>query len=237
MDQFNFKQWLIENKAGAYSKTSLNEALDAKKAFADDNENRGDMNEVNPAALGVGQAEADAEMQKQDDLNSDMVDNVSMDVMAEASTQTTDITVPEIEMTILGKDYLMDVEVEAEFHVEPGTAGSYHTGYDPEPADEAGVFFDGAKLEKITSLQVFDEEQDTFREITDPTAIKQIEGLIKADPKYSRQLSDTVGDSYEFEQFAQNYSGGDEDSYEPDMDETVGYAMITKPSDPAERGE
>jgi hypothetical protein len=42
-----------------------------------------DINEMNPAALGAPQAAADAKMQQQDDENGDMVDNASMDVMAE----------------------------------------------------------------------------------------------------------------------------------------------------------
>ena len=41
------------------------------------------LNELNPSALGAPQAAADAKMQQQDDENGDMVDNASMDVMAE----------------------------------------------------------------------------------------------------------------------------------------------------------
>jgi hypothetical protein len=44
----------------------------------------GDLEEVNPAALGAQQDAADAKMQQQDDENGDMVDNVSMDTMAES---------------------------------------------------------------------------------------------------------------------------------------------------------
>jgi hypothetical protein len=44
------------------------------------------LREINPAALGAPQAAADAKMQQQDDENGDMVDNVSMDVMAEDDT-------------------------------------------------------------------------------------------------------------------------------------------------------
>ena len=65
MKEFNMKQWLMENKSGAYSKTASS------------------LNEINPAALGAPQAAADAKMQQQDDENGDMVDNASMDVMAE----------------------------------------------------------------------------------------------------------------------------------------------------------
>lgn len=71
MSDFNLKQWLFENKMGAYEKASRLKELEVDKAFGDGDENRGDLDEVNPAALGVGQEEADAEMQKQDDLNSD----------------------------------------------------------------------------------------------------------------------------------------------------------------------
>ena len=83
MEQFNFKQWLMDNRMGAYSKASLRESLDVDGAFGDDNVNRDDLKELNPAALGVGQAVADREMQKQDDMKGDWVDNVSMDVTAE----------------------------------------------------------------------------------------------------------------------------------------------------------
>jgi hypothetical protein len=71
MSDFNLKQWLFENKLGAYEKASRLKEFNSEDGFSDETANRDDMNEVNPAALGVGQAEADAEMQKQDDLNSD----------------------------------------------------------------------------------------------------------------------------------------------------------------------
>jgi hypothetical protein len=71
MTNFNLKQWLFENKLGAYEKASRLKEFDSEDGFSDETTNRDDMNEVNPAALGMGQAMADAEMQKQDDLNSD----------------------------------------------------------------------------------------------------------------------------------------------------------------------
>ena len=77
MKNFNFKQWLIDNKSGMYSKTSLKEALDPENGFADDNLNRGDMYEINPASLGIGQATADAEMQMQDDETDQVINEDS----------------------------------------------------------------------------------------------------------------------------------------------------------------
>ena len=44
---------------------------------------RENLKEINPAALGAQQDAADAKMQQQDDENGDMVDNVSMDTVAE----------------------------------------------------------------------------------------------------------------------------------------------------------
>lgn len=46
----------------------------------------GGLQEVNPTALGAPQAAADAKMQQQDDENGDMIDNASMDVVAEDDT-------------------------------------------------------------------------------------------------------------------------------------------------------
>lgn len=71
MTDFNLKQWLFENKLGAYQKASLLKEFNVDDAFTDGSENREDLEEVNPAALGVGQAMADAKMQKQDDEDSD----------------------------------------------------------------------------------------------------------------------------------------------------------------------
>lgn len=164
MKEFNMKQWLMENKSGAYSKTILTEnqlmdseilgkeiakahpeliryrhdgetkkyqdtifkyagemlqgagvslqqvrglAMDQDWAMelvstvgdelehgegpvsdystrrqADDKGYYG-LKELNPAALGAPQADADAKMQQQDDENGDTVNNASMDVMAE----------------------------------------------------------------------------------------------------------------------------------------------------------
>lgn len=73
MTDFNLKQWLFENKLGAYEKASRLKEFDSEDGFSDETTNRDDMNEVNPAALGMDQAMADAEMQKQDDLNNETV--------------------------------------------------------------------------------------------------------------------------------------------------------------------
>jgi len=224
MDQFNLKQWLIENKAGVYSRTSLNEALDPEKAFADDNTNRDDLQEVDPAALGLGQAVADREMQKQDDLNSDMVDNASMGVVAEGDKGSIEVKVEDWEVTILGKDHIIDAEVDVDYH-EEGDEYVDHMVVSP-----GGVFIDSA-VARITKLGV--EEGDTYRDVTDPAYIKQIEDLINKDPKLNRKLEDAASDSADF----QNFDPSDSYNEPDDMDETVGYAMITKPSDPVERGE
>lgn len=223
MTDFNLKQWLFENKMGAYEKASRLKELDVDSAFEDGDENRGDLQEVDPAALGVGQAEADAEMEKRDDLNSDMVDNASMGVVAEASNQSTEVEIKGWEVNILGKDHIIDADVTVDFHYEEDDY------VDHMVVSPGGYFVDGATA-VITGLGV--EEGDTYRDVNDPVYAKQIQDLINTDPRLNRMLEDEASNAIEWD------SMGEEDRYEgPDMEETVGYVMKTKPSDPLERGD
>ena len=223
MKDFNLKQWLFENKMGAYEKASRLKEFDVDDAFADGSENRGDMNEINPAALGVGQAKADAEMEKQDDLNSDMVDNASMGVVAEGQNKSADVEIKDWEVTILGKDHIIDADVTVYYHEESD-----------EYLDDRIISYGGPHVDDafaiITKLGV--EDGDAYREVSDPEYIRKIQDLINKDPKLSRELEDTASDAIDWG------SVGDIDTYEgPDMEETVGYVMKTKPSDPLERGD
>ncbi len=212
MNNFDLKQWLFENKVGAYGKASLLNEFDSEDGFSDENKNRDDMNEINPASLGVGQAMADAEMQKQDDdERGDMVNNASMGVVAEDQGNT-DVQIEEWEVNILGKDYIIDADVSVDFHYE---SADYEDHMEINPG---GYFVDNATA-VITRLGVL--EGDDYRDITDPAYIKQIQELINKDPKLNRKLEDTAANSVDWSR----------------MDETVGYVMKTKPSDPLERGE
>lgn len=199
MDNFNMKQWLQENKMGPYSKTLLNE--------------------INPAALGVGQEEADEEMQQQDAMRGTEVDNVSMGVVAEYKTQSGTINMNDYEITILGKDYMMNVEVDVEYHME-------EPGYeDPYQISSGGIVLDNATAE-IKKLAV--GEEDEYREINDPAAIKQIEALLNTDKRIKKQFEDDVADTSDF------YELGAGDDY---IDEAgiVGYVMKTKEADPEKK--
>ena len=199
MDNFNMKQWLQENKMGPYSKTLLNE--------------------INPAALGVGQEEADEEMQQQDAMRGTEVDNVSMGVVAEYKTQSGTINMNDYEITILGKDYMMDVEVDVEYHME-------EPGYeDPYQISSGGIVLDNATAE-IKKLAV--GEEDEYREINDPAAIKQIEALLNTDKRIKKQFEDDVADTSDF------FELGAGDDY---IDEAgiVGYVMKTKEADPEKK--
>lgn len=224
MNNFDLKQWLFENKVGAYGKASLLNEFNSKDGFSDETENRDDMNEVNPAALGVGQAVADAEMEKQDDdKRGNMVDNVSMGVVAEAGESSTEVQIEEWEVNILGKDYIIYADVDVDFHYE-------QDDYVDHMITSPGGYFVDSAVATITKLGVF--EGDDYRYITDPAYIKQIQDLINKDPKLNRELEDTAANYIDWD------SVDDIDTYEgPDMEETVGYVMKTKPSDPLERGE
>jgi hypothetical protein len=92
-----------------------------------------------------------------------------------------------------------------------------------------GYYVDNA-VAMITKLGIL--EGDDYRYITDPVHIKQIQDLINKDPKLNRELEDQAANYIDWG------SVDDIDTYEgPDMEETVGYVMKTKPSDPLERGD
>jgi hypothetical protein len=221
MKDFDLKQWLFENKLGSYEKASRLKEFNTDDAFSDGNENRGDMSEIT-------QAVADAEMEREDDLRGDMVDNVSMGVVAEEKSEYTDVKIEEWTVTILGKTYLIDANVDVDFHYEESDY------IDHMVTSEGGFVVDDATA-TITKLGVM--EGDNIREITDPAAIKQIQDLINTDPKLKRALEDEAAETIDWWEVGGREGEYEDDRYEQDMDETVGYAMITKPSDPAERGE
>lgn len=184
------KQWLQNNRIGPYS---------------------GLLREN----LGDAQEEADEEMQQQDDENSDMVDNVSMDTVAESrGTRTFTVDLEEEPFFILGKEYIINGEVDVE--------GS---------SDEDGFTFDYANI-KIK--EIHEENGNEYTEVKDPVKIKMIEDLINTDKKLQYNLEDAVAGKVDFS--APDY-GDDSDWSGSEVDEQigVGYATITKPSDPNRR--
>jgi hypothetical protein len=205
MNDFDFKKWLFENKQGAYKKASLLREFDSVDGFSDGTTNRDDMNEIS-------QAMADAEMEREDDLRGDMVDNVSMGVVAEKKSGGVDVEVKGWEVNILGKDHIIDADVTVYFHYEDADY------VDHMEINPGGFYVDDA-FAVITKLGI--EDGDNYREVNDPEYIAQIQNLINKDPKLNRRLEDEASDNIDWGR----------------MDETVGYAMITKPSDPLERGE
>ena len=205
MQQFNMKQWLMENKSGMYSK--VNEVSPAdydtiaqaefgmdydqlgsgeKEWVRDEAEMKGSVNEIDPAALGAPQAAADAEMQQQDDENGDMVDNASMDVAAEA----------------YGMEDMPDAERNK---IQTDKNGNIINATN----DDGETFAVGSLV------------KDNNGKDTKILGFKQNQGKVKA------ITSDNGG---------LNVSEWDINGLTLDeVDETVGYAMITKPSDPNRR--
>jgi len=213
MNNFDLKQWLYENKQGAYGKAARLNEFYSEDGYSDEVVNRDDMNEINPAALGVGQARADAEMQKQDDLNGDMVDNVSMGVVAENKSSTY-VKIEEWEVDILGKDYIISADVSVDFHYEEDDY------FDDMLTTTGGYFVDNASA-IITKLEVF--EGGGYRNITDPVLIKQIQDLINNDSELNRQLEDAAANYIDWD------TVDDIDYYEgPDMEENVSMGVVAE---------
>ena len=180
------KEWLMENKSGMYSK----------------------INEINPALLGAGQAAADAQMQQQDDQKGDMVDNVSMG-LEEVKGKTTTVKIEEEPFFVLGKEYMINGDVEVETVPE-----------------ESGHVFESVKI-KITELHV--ENGDEYRQIQDPVAIKTVEDLINTDPKLNFELKDLISKK------DIDLSEPEEDTYEPDVDEQIGVGYVSKTRTPEDK--
>lgn len=216
MSDFNLKNWLFENKQGAYGKASLPREFDSEDGFSDGSTNRSDMNEIT-------QDVADAEMEKEDDLRGNMVDNASMGVVAERRGKSVDVEIKDWEVRILGKDHIINADVTVYYHEEEDEY------VDHMVVSPGGIYIDDA-FAVITNLGV--EEGDSYRDVNDPNYITQIQNLINKDPKLKRELEDVAETYIDWD------TVDDEDRYEgPDMEETVGYVMKTKPSDPLERGE
>jgi len=177
----------------------------------------GPYNAMLNEGLGDAQAKADYEMEEEDDENSGMVDNVSMGTVAEAVGRKSFIVdIEEEPFFILGKEYLISGEVDVD--------GSL---------DADGFSFDHAEI-KIKEAHV--ENGNEYTEVKDPVKIKMIEDLINTDKKLQYNLEDAVVSKTDFGDLE-----GDSDYNPEDLDENpdeqigVGYASITKPSDPNRR--
>ena len=192
MIEFDMKQWLQNNKIGPY-KNLLNEGL------------------------GDAQAQADHEMEEEDDERGDMVNNASMGTVAETTGRKSFIAdIEEVPFHILGKEYIVTGEVDVDGSLEA-----------------EGFVFDHAEI-KIKELHV--ESGNEYTEVKDPVKIKTIEDLINTDKKLQYDLEDAVTDTTDFGDLEGDSDYSPEDLNEnPDEQIGVGYASITKPSDPNRR--
>lgn len=188
MTNFDMKQWLQENRIGPY-------------------------NGLLKENLGDAQAQADHEMEEEDDENGGMVNNVSMGTVAEArGSKTFLVDLEEEPFFILGKEYIISGEVDVE--------GS---------SDEEGFTFDHAA---ITIKEIHEENGNEYTEVKDPVKIKMIQDLINTDKKLQYDLEDAVANKGDFGDYEDD---SDWSGSEVDEQIGIGYASITKPSDPNHR--
>lgn len=199
MDNFNMKQWLIENKSGMYSKTLSKEDYSEESDATSQTQNRGDLSEMNPAALGAPQAVADTRMQAKDDQNGDWVDNASMDVVAERRYYRGTEEVEDEEITINGVDYIITSEVNYEI-------------------DEDGDWENWDIVVKQLGKGIGDE----YVSVKDPAEIANVQEFLNKSVMNAKSILNRVDTSNAEEPFDDSYE--DESRY----DETVGYVMKTK---------
>lgn len=139
MNTFNMKQWLIENKIGPY----------------------GRMEEMDPAAMGAPQAAADAEMEKQDDENSDWID--TSDAIGEGHYEKD----PWLEAF---ENALIDLPIDQPFrimidraynkHTEDGTIDQYRKMDPRSAADEYAYAVLGININRPKSVDEYSSGQD-----------------------------------------------------------------------------
>ena len=188
MTNFDMKQWLQENRIGPY-------------------------NGLLKENIGDAQAQADHEMEEEDDENGGMVNNVSMGTVAEArGSKTFLVDLEEEPFFILGKEYIISGEVDVE--------GS---------SDEEGFTIDHAA---ITIREIHEENGNEYTEVKDPVKIKMIQDLINTDRKLQYNLGDAVENKGDFGDYEDD---SDWSGSEVDEQIGIGYASITKPSDPNRR--
>lgn len=168
MKNFNLKQWLIENKAGVYSKIDIPEDFDV---HGDETLNRSDLQELDPAALGTPQAVADRQMQKQDDENGDQVDNASMDVVAEAKIGGY-AEVHDEELEIDGISTILTCDVDYELDKESHSISDYKI--------------------KITELGMDKGNVGEYIPVSDPKIIAQIENRLNTDEALAQPILDQI---------------------------------------------
>jgi len=145
--------------------------------------------------------------------------------MAERNgTRKSSLELKEFQPIILGKEYIMDLEVDFEYHTEEADY------VDHMMTSPGGLYVDDVKVTAVKNLAV-DEGGDDYRDINDPAAINQIKDLLNTDPKLKKRVEREVVESEELEKFDAE-SDYEDDRYEPDMEETVGYVMKTKKADP-----
>jgi len=239
MTNFDMKQWLQENRVGPY-KGLLKEDLGDPQARADHEDVNEDKrnafiegfkannsleklekwvreeryhygNDINAQELlnKIYQLK----MEEEDDENGGMVNNVSMGTVAEArGSKTFVVDLEEEPFFILGKEYMVSGKVDVEIS-----------------SDEEGFVIDHAAI-TITDIREEDDEQ--YTEIKDPVKIKMLQDLINTDKKLQHDLEDAVADKGDFGDYEDD---SDWSGSEVDEQMGVGYASITKPSDPNRR--
>lgn len=154
------------------------------------------------SSLGAPQAAADAEMQQQDDQDASPI------AEARNNVHTGYVRMEDQDILILGKEYLLDADVEFKFTIE-------EDDYEDHNLISAG----GVELvdfkARVTRLSV--ESEEGYRGISDPSTIKQIEDIINNDPKVSRNFGESIAATREFEDAGYYEDLDDTD----DLDETI----------------
>lgn len=139
-----------------------------------------DLEEINPTALGAPQAAADARMQQQDDENGDMVDNASMDVMAEEPEESIGVvpSVDKVRPAESGIDqYLAKLDRHDWYHAFSDDMRAWDKGQ-AQKEELKKIYQSLNDVDKQTALDAFKEKyMQIYKPEQFPTAEKNIKYL------------------------------------------------------------
>ena len=227
MDNFNMKQWLQENKVGPYSKLKeekfyapsyVAQKYGSKAKEIEDNIEDEEDNNPN-----IWDLYTSLETEKE-------TDEFVKGFMNEGSSNTQKgflKKLDNIHLTVDGQKYELTIEADYEYTTTSDT--------DPRPHPDDPTTYTGYDVDvtsvspKIIELYKLKDGEDV--KVTDPEEIREVEAALIVNREVMDDIKEFIAGSDE----VLSNLGEEPDYYEPDLDETVGFVMKTKKSDPEQK--
>lgn len=227
MNTFNMKQWLTENKVGPYSKTVINESHEGNEQWLErfynllqglkiDQWMKKQIMDI-PSHDIIGMYdETTPEMALKDIVKK--VFHSAHESKQPVNERSYELggneSIPDFEFVFNGEDYLAKLEV------------NWSADYDAENHEMGFVDMD------ITIHELAKAVGDEYIDVTDENEKAAVKKELETDPKLQKELSNYVDFSSGEPMYDEPEPWNIDEKDQHDEQIGVGYAMITKPSDP-----